>query len=86
MLFCDNYAGQNKNHIMVLMALKLVQASLLFRVEFIFMVSGHSYLPCDRAFGNIEKKLATYASITCPAIFKEAFATVIGKMNPVINM
>ena len=85
-VFCDNCAGQNKNHIMVLAALKLVQASVLFRVEFVFMVSGHSYLPCDRAFGNIEKKLATYAFITCPDMYKEGIRNAIGKKNPVIEM
>ena len=70
----------------MLMALKLVQASLLFQAEFIFMVSEHSYLPSDRAFGNTEKMLATYASIICPTLYKEAIAMAIGKRNPVINM
>ena len=82
----DNCAGQNKKHMIVLIALKLVQASLLFRVEFFFMVSVRSYLPCDRAFGNIEKTLATYTSLTSPVMYKEAIATAIGKRNPVISI
>ena len=56
-IFCDNCGGQNKNINVVLAALRLVHAKKLMRAEFVYMVSGHSYMPCDRAFGNIEKKL-----------------------------
>ena len=55
-VFCDNSAGQNKNIFVLLTALRMIHAKLLFRVEFVFLVSGHSYMPCDRSFGNIEKK------------------------------
>ena len=56
-IFCDNCAGQNKNIFVLLAALRLIHAKKLFRIELVFMVSGHSFLPCDRAFGVIEKKL-----------------------------
>ena len=55
-IFCDNSAGQNKNLFVVLTALRMIHAKQLFRVELVFLVSGHSYMPCDRSFGNIEKK------------------------------
>ena len=55
-VFCDNSAGQNKNLFVILTALRMIHAKMLFRVEFVFLVSGHSYMPCDRSFGNIEKK------------------------------
>ena len=55
-MFCDNVGGQNKNIHIVLAALRLIHAKELFRIEFVFMVSGHSYIPCDRSFGNIEKR------------------------------
>ena len=55
--FCDNCAGQNKNLYIVLAALHLIHMRKLVRIELVFMVSGHSFLPCDRAFGIIEKKI-----------------------------
>ena len=54
-IFADNCAGQNKNIYNVLTLLQQVQKRLLRRVEVIFLVSGHSFMPCDRAFGVIEK-------------------------------
>ena len=54
-VFCDNCGGQNKNIYVILAALRLIHAKKLLRIEFVFMVSGHSYMPCDRSFGNIEK-------------------------------
>lgn len=54
-VFCDNCGGQNKNIYVILAALRLIHAKKLVRIEFVFMVSGHSYMPCDRSFGNIEK-------------------------------
>ena len=54
-VFCDNCGGQNKNIFVILAALRLIHAKKLLRIEFVFMVSGHSYMPCDRSFGNIEK-------------------------------
>ena len=56
-IFADNCAGQNKNINVVLAALRLIHAKKLFRVEFVYMISGHSFLPCDACFGVIEKKL-----------------------------
>ena len=53
-VFCDNCAGQNKNLFLLLGALRLIHSKKLFRIELVFMVSGHSFLPCDRAFGVIE--------------------------------
>ena len=55
-VFCDNCAGQNKNYYVLLSALRLIHERKVMRIEIIFMVSGHSYLPCDRNFGVLEKK------------------------------
>ena len=45
-----------------------------------FMVAGHSYLPCDNVFGNIEKKLQGKQKVNCPSeymkITREAGPTV----------
>ena len=56
-IFADNCAGQNKNIYIILALLQKIQQKRVFRIEVIFLVSGHTYLPCDRAFGVIEKTL-----------------------------
>lgn len=57
MLFCDNCAGQNKNNTAVRLNMCLVDNGRFKKIEQIFPIRGHSYLPCDRAFGVIKKKL-----------------------------
>ncbi|KAG7156492.1 putative NAD-dependent protein deacetylase Sir2B-like [Homarus americanus] len=44
-------------------------------VDFIFMKSDHSYLPCDRTFGSIEKKLRKTSHIYSPL----QYILIIGK-------
>ena len=65
-IFCDNCAAQNKNKTIVMMALQKIHLHELIRVEFVYLVSGHSYLPCDRTFGIIEKRLRTVSTIEHP--------------------
>ena len=52
-LFSDNCPGQNKNRNMVLTLLRLLHQGKFFRIEHYFLVPGHSYMSCDRQFGNI---------------------------------
>lgn len=78
-IFCDNCGGQNKNINIVLTALRLIHAKKLVRVEFVYMISGHSYLPCDRAFGNIEKKLRVAEEISTT---QQYVAIIKSAVNP----
>ncbi|GFQ69236.1 uncharacterized protein TNCT_160121 [Trichonephila clavata] len=54
-VWCDNYAGQNKNRMVSMIMIYAVAKNILDCMEFKFLVSGHSYMPCDRDFGIIEK-------------------------------
>ena len=75
-IFCDNCAGQNKNLFVILAALRLVHARKLFRIEIIFMISGHSFLPCDAKFGVIEKTIrrqdAIHTTLHYAQVIKQA--------------
>ncbi|MPC67956.1 hypothetical protein E2C01_062143 [Portunus trituberculatus] len=51
----DNSGGQNKNINVILYYLKQIHDGKFKIIEHLFLVPGHSYMPCDRAFGNIEK-------------------------------
>lgn len=70
-IVADNCAGQNKNLVIVLAALQQVHAGRLKRVELVFLVSGHSYMPCDRSFGLIEKRIRTHDTVFTPADYVE---------------
>ena len=66
MVFADNSAAQNKNKTIVLVALRKIHSQELSRVDFIYLVSSHSYLLCNIIFGNIEKQLRSVSNITSP--------------------
>lgn len=74
-IFADNCVGQNKNLYVVLNCMRLVQSGELDTVTIEFMVAGHSFLPCDRTFGNIEKKVKKRSIVNCPAEYAEIIRT-----------
>lgn len=60
-LVSDGCSGQNKNStLMTMVSTWLVSQNAnqsIKEVEIVFPVTGHSFLPADRVFGNIEKEL-----------------------------
>lgn len=76
-LCADGCGGQNRNSIMVnmlsYMLLNIVPPNIK-RIELIFPVPGHSFLPPDRVFGRIEKALRKIPTITDPKTYEEIFA------------
>lgn len=82
-LYSDQCGGQNRN-IKLSLLCNYITASPDFKVEKIdhkFLVSGHSYLPCDQDFGLIEKQKKFHPRIFIP----EEWQTVIRnarKKNP----
>lgn len=55
-IWCDNCGGQNKNRILLFTLIFLVSIGIFHTVEQKFLVSGHSFMPCDRDFALIEKR------------------------------
>lgn len=53
-LFSDNCAGQNKNILMVQFLSSLCASGKFIKIHH-FPERGHSFMPCDRAFAQIEK-------------------------------
>ena len=51
----DNSAGQNKNVNLILTYLRELHAGNITEIDHYYLVPCHSYMACDRAFGNIEK-------------------------------
>ncbi|XP_052424869.1 uncharacterized protein LOC127968042 [Carassius gibelio] len=55
-IYSDRCCGQNNNwRVLNLMAL-LVSRGYFSQIEQKFMVSGHSFLPCDRSFATLDKR------------------------------
>lgn len=65
-LFADGCSGQNKNaHVMHMLMLWLYREAPqnIKSVVLAFPVRGHSYLPADRVFGQIEKVTRSYSTM-----------------------
>lgn len=55
-IWCDNCGGQNKNRILLFTLIYLVANGHFDTIEQKFLISGHSFMPCDRDFALIEKR------------------------------
>lgn len=55
-IWADNCAAQNKNRMMIMALIYLVSKRYCDCIELKFLVSGHSFMDCDRDFGVIEKR------------------------------
>lgn len=67
---CDGCSGQNKNTAMVVLLGKWLYCEApryVKKVEVIYPIVGHSFIPPDRVFAKIEKVLKTEEVVTCPA-------------------
>lgn len=85
-IFADNCSGQNKNLQMVLLGLLEVHKRHLARFELCFLVSGHSYMPCDAVFGNIELEIRRRNIIYTPAEYRDAIKHSITPHYNIIHM
>ncbi|CAG9793983.1 unnamed protein product [Diatraea saccharalis] len=66
-LIADGCGGQNKNCIVLGACCKwLLENSSIHTIELVFPVTGHSFMPADRIFGVIERKLKTKEVILHP--------------------
>jgi hypothetical protein len=56
-IFADNCAGQNKNNPITRFIMALVEVGKFDSVELLYPIRGHSFMPCDRDFSLIKRKL-----------------------------
>lgn len=76
-LISDGCPGQNKNHTILRFALALVNSGRFKEVTHFFPVRGHSYLPNDRNFGVIKRKLKKCDRIYVP----QEYSSIIGNAS-----
>lgn len=56
-IFSDGCGGQNRNHTMIRMLSSLTSTKMFKDIKQYFPVRGHSFLPCDRDFAVLKRKL-----------------------------
>lgn len=78
-IWCDNCGGQNKNKVLLFTMIFLVANGLVASIEQRFLVSGHSFIPCDRDFALIEKRKRVMKAFV-PADLHEVVASA--RYNP----
>ena len=76
-IIADNCGGQNKNNNLALALLRLVHQNLFHRIELVYLVPGHSYMPCDRKFGNVSLNLQNIHFIASPDVLISLLAKSI---------
>nr|CAH7762377.1 unnamed protein product [Callosobruchus chinensis] len=67
-LICDGCGGQNKNSILISMVCSWFVNAPDHReeIQLIFPITGHSFIPPDRVFGNVEKEVKQREIIVNP--------------------
>ena len=81
-IFADNCGGQNKNNNLCLALLKLVHENIFERIELCFLLPGHSYSACDRAFGCVETRIKKCMEISSPMEYYERIKNSRGSNHP----
>lgn len=67
-LWCDSCSGQNRNFILTAMLHHFLSTQLTLKTILIrFLVSGHSYMSCDRDFACVEKAVRKTEKIFLPS-------------------
>lgn len=67
-MYSDQCGGQNRNIKLSLLCQFIVSSPdyIVKKIDHKFLVSGHSYLPCDQDFGLVEKKKKLFPNIFIP--------------------
>ena len=79
----DNCPGENKNHCLIWFFLDLIRRGIYARIDYKFLVVGHTYGPADRYFGVIENYTRKIENIYTPQEWYEHVqaSSVSGKIE-----
>ena len=80
-IYSDNCCGQNKNYTIMSLWLYLICVGKFDEITHIFPIAGHTMLPCDRDFGQIEQVLRKHEHIYTPEEYGNLIATA-RRANP----
>ncbi|KAL4153089.1 hypothetical protein QTP88_000922 [Uroleucon formosanum] len=82
-MYSDQCGGQNRNIKLSLLCQYIVSSPeyTVKKIDHKFLVSGHSYLPCDQDFGLVEKQKKLFPNIFIPEHWNNVILTA-RKRNP----
>jgi hypothetical protein len=85
LIFTDNCSAQNKNYALVQYLYTLAIRNLfgLKKIIHRYPEPDHSFLPCDQAFGLIEKNRRKLESVILPEEYKSLTTTTCKKISVV---
>ena len=83
--YSDNCAGQNKNFNVLSLWQYLIATNHFEEIRHVFPVSGHTMMPCDRDFGDVERKLRRKKCIYVPSDYIELIKESRAKHRFVVN-
>lgn len=66
-IFADNCGAQNKNRFLWAFLQSTVESGRFNTITMAYPMPGHSFMPCDRAFGLIEKKRKKLDRVLLPS-------------------
>lgn len=93
-IFTDGCGGQNKNHTLIRLCSALVSLKLFQSVEQYYPVRGHSFLPCDRDFAVLKRKIKRqdriftikeYAELILASSTKKSFTVILPTSKDIIE-
>ena len=64
--WADNCPGQNKNNYIMWFFQDLIRRNVYSRIDYIFLIAGHTYGSTDQAFGVIERYTARIDTVYTP--------------------
>ena len=79
-LFSDSCGGQNKNHTLTRFLRNLSDNKIFENITQYFLIRGHSFLPCNRGFGNIKWLIRRFDRIYTPKQYARLI-TRVSKLN-----
>ncbi len=85
-IWAENCSGQNKNHMIVFAMFYLVTKGVYDAIEMKFLVSGHSFMPCDQDFAVIEKRKKLTKAVTLDDIKEVVRKSKLERPFTVIDM
>lgn len=80
-IFSDGCAGQSKNYTVIRMCSALVEVGRFRSVDQYFPIRGHSYMPCDRDFATLKRKIKKFDRVYMLKEYVELFITSSQKNN-----
>ena len=79
--WADNCSGQNKNNFLMWFFQELIRRKVYSRIDYKFLVVGHTYGPTDRSFGVIERYTSRIDTVYTPQQWYEHVCTAASNVH-----